>query len=341
MQHLLRVRVRYPLVRGYLRLRCEPSWERELAPVAVSADGTCFEFEVRTSRPFVYAKPVLHLDGAVHWSRAENALLLSSEPEQELFPWFFEERACVACSAHRLVDENGDEHELRVHLPPGYEENTLRRYPAIYLQDAQNLFFAGESFAGHHWRIPETLEVLREMNAIEPVIAIGIYPRQREAQYTQPGYESYGRFLAETLKPWVDERWRTKREPEHNAVMGSSLGGVVSFHTAWRHPESFGLAGCLSSTFTWRDDFAERVVLEAKPPIRLYLDSGWPGDNYEVTREMRDLLVRRGFKTGADLLYLAYPQAQHDERAWAERVHVPLQFFFGHRPQLEREARPA
>jgi hypothetical protein len=30
-----------------------------------------------------------------------------------------------------------------------------------------------------------------------------------------------------------------------------------------------------------------------------------------------------------DLLYLAFPDAAHNERAWAMRAHVPFQFFFG------------
>jgi hypothetical protein len=33
-------------------------------------------------------------------------------------------------------------------------------------------------------------------------------------------------------------------------------------------------------------------------------------------------------REGQDLLYLAYPEAKHEEDAWAGRCHVPFQFFF-------------
>ena len=103
----------------------------------------------------------------------------------------------------------------------------------------------------------------------------------------------------------------------------------MSFYLAWEHPDVFGMAGCLSSTFGWRDDLMERVATEPRRRVRFYLDSGWPRDNYEVTRGMRDRLAARGWRPGEDLFHLAYPEARHDERAWAGRLHVPFQYFFG------------
>jgi len=113
--------------------------------------------------------------------------------------------------------------------------------------------------------------------------------------------------------------------------MGSSLGGVVSFYLAWQHPEVFGMAASLSSTFGWRDDLKDRVAEEPRRNVRFYLDSGWPQDNYEATRDMRALLVRKGYREGRDLFYLGFPEALHNEAHWAMRCHVPFQFFFGKR----------
>ena len=126
----------------------------------------------------------------------------------------------------------------------------------------------------------------------------------------------------------MDANYRTLTGPRDTAVMGSSLGGVVSFYLAWQWPEVFGNASCLSSTFGYQDDLLERVAAEPKRPIKVYLDSGWPRDNYEVTRVMANLLHRRGFEEGHDLLHLAFPQATHSEQAWSMRAHIPLQVFF-------------
>lgn len=324
------VQVRFPLTRGRMVLRAEPDWTSDHAPLRVSADGTCHEFAMEVSGAHRYFKPVL-LDGEdARWAVGPNALLLgrAAEPRQ-VFPYFDANDRCSQCELRELSDGDGRTHRYRVFLPPGYGENLLRRYPVLYMQDGQNLFFPHEAFQGQHWRIAETLSLLDAMNAIEPLIVVGIYPNQREFDYTQPGYEGYGRFLTEVLKAAIDAEYRTLSGTEHTAVMGSSLGGVVSFYLAWQYPEVFRNAACLSSTFGWHDDLRSRVARERRRRVRIYLDSGWPRDNYEATRDMRALLLARGFTEGRDLHYLSFPEALHNESSWAMRVHVPMQLFFG------------
>src|SRR5262249_37055433 len=155
-------------------------------------------------------------------------------------------------------------HLFRVYLPPGYGENTLRRYPVAYMQDGRNLFFPEESFLGAEWQVDETLDLLDSMSVIDQTIVVGIYAERREEEYTAPGYRLYGRSLAEEVKPFIDSRFRTLPGPSDTAVIGSSLGGVVSFFMAWEWPEVFGRAACLSSTFGWKDDLIERVLREPK-----------------------------------------------------------------------------
>ncbi len=160
---------------------------------------------------------------------------------------------------------------------------------------------------------------------------VGVYADDREHEYTKPGYETYGKCLVEEVKPWIDKNFRTSRNPWSTAVMGSSLGGVVSFYLGWEYPQVFGAAVCLSSTFGWKDDFFERVEkdpIEDRQNLRVYLDSGWPGDNYERNARMIFTLLSRGFKLG-QVIHLAFPMAAHDEKAWASRLHIPFQLFAG------------
>ena len=122
-------------------------------------------------------------------------------------------------------------------------------------------------------------------------------------------------------------------------MMGSSLGGVVSLWLAWQHPGVFGMAACLSSSFGLVDDLVPLLWKTPRPPpVRVYLDTGWPHDNHEGTREVRDVLLARGLVMGRDLLHLVFPGADHHERSWASRVHLPLQFLFGEafRPRGQR-----
>lgn len=319
------VEVRYPLARGRIVLRADPDWKSDIGPFSVSGDGTRFEFALATQRSHRYFKPVL-IDGHERWSVGGNYLLLgASGARRTVYPYFSADERCSECELLELADATGRRHRFRVFYPPGYWENTLRRYPVLYMQDGQNLFFPNEAFGGRHWRIAETLKILDAMNAVDPAIVVGIYPSDREVDYTRAGYEAYGRFLVDTLKPFIDFQFRTLPGAAHTAVMGSSLGGVVSLHLAWEHPGTFGAAACLSSTFGWRDDLRARIASEPRRPIRIYLDSGWPNDNYEATRDMRALLAARGYEPGRDLHYYCFPEALHDEAHWAMRAHLPFQ----------------
>src|SRR5438093_1271327 len=51
----------------------------------------------------------------------------------------------------------GRERTLRLYLPPSYEALPDRRYPVIYMHDAQNLFDDATSFAGE-WGVDEALD---------------------------------------------------------------------------------------------------------------------------------------------------------------------------------------
>jgi hypothetical protein len=101
----------------------------------------------------------------------------------------------------------------------------------------------------------------------------------------------------------------------------------VSFYTVWQHLDVFGVGVCMSSTFSHKDNLIERVLAEPVPDVAFYLDSGWPGDNHEVTMAMA--LVSRGFKYGHNLFHLSFPNAVHDAASWSMRLHLPIQFING------------
>lgn len=334
MTTLLTVRVRYPLQGGRIVLRTDQNWNVDLQAAVVSADRTTFDFHITSDRPYFYCKPCLVDQQGFHWSKGANYLAITQgQPVKEIYPHFFADLHGSISDVLAVPSTSAPgAHYLRVYHPPGYFENSLKRYPVLYMHDGKNLFFAEEAFLGREWRVDETMELLDAMNVIDKTIVVGVHSIDRMIEYTQPGYERYGQFLVEELKPRVDAAYRTLAGPVNTAVMGSSLGGVVSLYLAWQWPQIFGKAACLSSTFGYRDNLLERIASEPKRPITIYLDSGWPGDNYEVTRSMRDLLARRGYRFGEDLLYFAFPEALHHEVYWAMRSHIPFQFFFGKFP---------
>jgi predicted alpha/beta superfamily hydrolase len=326
------LRVCYPPGAGTLVIRTELDWQKSQYPLALSSDGSTATFEIEAPQPFVHFKPCLINKSTVHWAvGTNNLLIMSGDDTRVVYPHFFSDpRGRVSPLIEVESAILNRRHRLRVYLPPGYEENTLARYPFAYMQDGQNLFFPAEAFQHKHWGVKETSQILRAMQAIEDFIIVGVYSdERREEEYTKPGYEVYARSIVEELIPAEQLFLRTTRNRLDRTMWGSSLGGVVSFYTVWQYPEVFGSAACMSSTFSHKNDLLGRVLSEPKRKIGFYLDSGWPGDNYEVTVAMALALVSRGWRYGRDLLYLCFPHAAHDEKAWGMRLHLPMQLFTG------------
>lgn len=334
----IRIHVHYPAGRGALRLRSEQDWDADIEPADVQSEGSLHSFEIASDEPFLYYKPMLVDEaGEARWSCGPNRLATTgAEKPFDVFP-FFEPSGARLTDLETVSGPDG-EWGMRVCLPPGYDENDRHRYPVLYMNDGHNLFLPEESATGRDWDVQDTLDDLDKMTSIEQVLVVGIYTRDRGRDYGRRGNGRYAEFLAETLVPLVDARFRTLRGPRHRAIMGSSLGGVSALHSAWNRPDVFGMAGCLSATFGYDDALKDAVLAGPRPPIRIYVDSGWPRDNFEVGRDMRARLLRAGFEEGKDLLYFAFPGARHSENDWGDRVHIPFQFFFGERPDVRSRA---
>lgn len=322
----MRLCVNYPAGRGQLLLRTELDWELDVWPVRTS--GTEAWFDVSLRGPSLALKPCLRQGDRLFWAVGANYVVSAHEPDRGVWPYFFGSPSGHVSDVLR-VDYEGTSRAVRIYHPPGYDENTLRSFPTLYMQDGQNLFFPEEAFQGNEWHVDETMDRLDQMNAIRKVVVVGVSPGDRVRDYTKPGYETYARFLVERLKPLVDSNLRTLTGPLETAVMGSSLGGVAALHAAWAHSGVFGKVACLSSTFGQFDDLFERIAVEPKRALQIYLDSGWPKDNHDATNAMRDLLMSRGYQLGVDLLQFSFPEGQHGETSWGGRIHLPFQYFFG------------
>jgi predicted alpha/beta superfamily hydrolase len=326
-----RIRVFYPLQKGRIVLRTEADGEHNIEPEVVSPDRRISEFVLASDHPFLYFKPFLIVGDKSSRAGGTNDLTVLTESDsRDIYPYFTSKQQGGITPLIEVESKIlSASHRMRIYVPAGYEENSLKRYPVLYMHDGKNLFFPEEAFLGSDWQVGETLDQLDVMSVIDKLIVVGVYAQNREEDYTKPGYARYARALVDEVKPWVDSNFRTLTAAEYTGVTGSSLGGVVSFYAAWQWPQVFGRVACMSSTFTHKDDLIERVLNEPKREIKIYLDSGWPNDNYEVTLSMCMALIERGYVFGLDFLYFVFPHAKHDEASWGSRCHLPLQLFNG------------
>jgi predicted alpha/beta superfamily hydrolase len=236
-----------------------------------------------------------------------------------------------------------DDRVVSVYLPAAYFIDPIRRFPVFYLHDGQNLFDPETSYIpGKTWRADSTADRLTAEGQIEPIILVGIANTgvRRMAEYTPTKdphlgggeADSYGRLIAEELKPWIDRTFRTKPEAPVTGLGGSSLGGLVSLYLGLTRPETFGRIAILSPSIWWdhRSILTTLTGFRSKLPLRIWLDMG----TAEGARHVRDtdfvhrLLLRRGWRDGLDLSYQLIPGGVHSEEAWASRLDKVLVFLY-------------
>ena len=165
-------------------------------------------FEITSDKAFVYFKPCLRREADFKWSVGANyLLLLDTDVEQSVYPRFFSSDRGSFSELIEAPSQYYDQaHKVRVFLPPGYQENTLKHYPVLYMHDGNNLFLPQEASFGETWEVAANLDLLDSLRTVREVIVVGVWPLDRMAEYTQPAYSDYGKFLVEELKPFIDRR---------------------------------------------------------------------------------------------------------------------------------------
>jgi predicted alpha/beta superfamily hydrolase len=224
-----------------------------------------------------------------------------------------------------------------VWLPPGYDTETTRRYPVLYMHDGESVFF--------NWRIDEIAKPLITAGQIEPLIIVMIpnggtqedrfddYTPTHPVGVTAGGKaDAYGRMIVEELKPFIDSEFRTLADAPNTALGGSSLGGLASLYLGIKYPAVFGKLAAFSPSVWWDDRVLLRKVkaLKAKPETRIWLDIGTAEGQQSVAdaKDLRDALVKKGWALGTDLNYFEAKGAEHEEKAFALRAAPMLKFLF-------------
>ena len=242
--------------------------------------------------------------------------------------------------ASRLVDEK---HDLVVYVPPMYHAQPDRRYPALFMQDGQNLFDPETSFIkGNYWRMGETADDLILAGEIEPLIIVGIYNTgvRRVDEYAPfedqrlggGKSDAYGQMLVEELKPFIDHSYRTLPGAGNCGLGGSSLGGLVTLYLGLKYTWVFSKLAVMSPSVWWHGRAILKTVahIQRKPDLRIWLDVGTREGRRALpdVRALRKDLVNKGWKRGKDLAYTEARGGEHSEWAWALRVGPMLKFLF-------------
>lgn len=217
---------------------------------------------------------------------------------------------------------------IRILLPSNYFE-TADDYPVLYMHDGQNLFVGQESFAGE-WEVDEAmLEFESQGYSGAVVVAIDNGMENRINEYTPWANPDYGGgegaeyvdFLVNTLKPFVDENYRTLPEREFTGIMGSSLGGLISHYAAIGFQSVFSKVGIFSPSYWYTDDIYEYTELIGKEEAMKFYLLGGGNESEGLQAQMQNMvsiLEDAGFNLDTEINFQFDPDGQHSEWFWAD-----------------------
>ncbi len=355
------IRIHYPAATHTISLRGSGApwnWQTGVTCIATAADTFSCDASKISAR--VEWKPLL--DDKT-WALGPN-YHVSAGQSIDIYPHFSSTNGQVKqliAPFHSSVLKN--DRTVWAYLPASYDENPTAHYSVVYMHDGQNLFDPQAPWGG--WHVNDSLDKManvglcsdgKQCNADSdcsagecgaPPEVIVVAPEnagaQRLYEYTPTqdandgqsgGGARYLQMLAQELKPAIDHMLRTQPERESTAIMGSSLGGLISIYGSLLDPDVFGRVGALSPS-TWWDN---RVVVGAVAasqgkllPLRVYLDSGdaSQSDGFVDTQTLDQTYLSIGFVEGSDLHYLVQPGGKHREDYWAARFPGAIAFLFG------------
>ena len=150
-----------------------------------------------------------------------------------------------------------------IYLPPSYNSST-KKYPVMYMHDGQNVFDDLTSFSGE-WGVDEAMDTLGLKTKECIVVGIDNGGNKRLNEYCPYDFDLKGiaannvsgkgegalyvDFLAKTLKPFIDKKYRTLKDSKNTFTAGSSMGGLISMYAVLKYPKVFGGAGVFSPAF--------------------------------------------------------------------------------------------
>lgn len=262
---------------------------------------------------------------------------------------------------------------VEVWLPPGYD-GAKKRYAVLYMHDGQNLFHLEDSNFRKVWAADAHVARLMAAARIRDTIVVGMWstparyreyapadlvarlPESLRAQWAAAAggetlSDAYLRFVVEEVKPFVDARYRTRPGRESTFIMGSSMGGLISFYALQRYPDVFAGAGCVSTHWPiGRPDAADWSAATGRDAImaatRAYIAQGAVSprrhriyfDHGDATLDafyapfqtnVDAAMAAKGFKAGRNWTSRVFPGAEHEENAWNARLDEPLLFLLG------------
>ncbi|GGA82086.1 alpha/beta hydrolase-fold protein [Puia dinghuensis] len=217
-----------------------------------------------------------------------------------------------------------------VYTPPGYDNESGKRYPVLYLQHG-----AGEDETG--WSTQGKMDFILDNLIAEgkatPMLVVmdrgyATDPRRPAANPAgnRPGAMNGNVFpevLVKEIVPMVDSAFRTLPDRDHRAMAGLSMGGFQTFQTTMSNLDKFAYIGGFSGatflqpgtdiTQLYDGAWADASAFNQKVKL-LYLSIGTaePARMYTGIKGLHEALEKAGIRH----VYYESPGTSHEWQTW-------------------------
>jgi predicted alpha/beta superfamily hydrolase len=164
----------------------------------------------------------------------------------------------------------------------------------------------------------------------------------------KPQSDNYLKFIVGELKPYIDKTYSTYGDPLNTIILGSDMGGLISVYAFCKYPEVFGGAACLSTHWPIIGVsllYNRKIIDNTSRAFREYLSSNIPSPPrgkiyfdygsekldslYKPYQQLVDNIMKNAGYTSVNWITMEFINADHSERSWSKRLHVPLEFLLG------------
>jgi len=145
--------------------------------------------------------------------------------------------------------------------------------------------------------------------------------------------KKYVKFLAKTLKPYIDSKFRTLTGPEHTGIGGSSMGGLISAYAGKVYPEIYSKWLIFSPSLWVAPELsypAETFQYEFKRRVYLYAGGKESKNLLSLVEGLADSIQRSSRKEiqQTSLHFNIRPEGEHNEYFWGQEFCLAVEWLF-------------
>jgi predicted alpha/beta superfamily hydrolase len=283
-------------------------------------------------------------DGNDYWSPLDAMIVRDRQVFNYVPPSNGVSASYIVTNHVNSTASNVTARNVRVYFPRGYNENTNRRYPVVYMSDGSNVFLPGGNYGC--WNAESTADAEIKGGRMREAIIVAVpCATNRQVEYlphmdTDPDGGGIGRanyyadFLIHNVRPMVDT-YRTKNDRANTACIGSSSGGLLAMYLGtWTNV--FGLVGAMSGVYSTNFCPNYMIWLESAAPhgARVWMDVGNTGNElgiggislYDDNFDLYWYLLGFGYVPNTDLRFMIGCGHDHNEYWWSVRLPYVYRF---------------